>query len=337
MTNNTTTTGPTWEWSGGFEEGEEELINGADNSIYDYNGDKSFEIMDFQSNITVSYSTGDSTTTNTFSPDYETYELVVDSNLPPNLILTSSISGSNLQIDISGNLGFLKDYAPPFFLPSNFTFDQYDSPHGFYEQGYDLIKAGGNYSYIVNQPSSYTINLNLTVNLYETDMNEENVKSTTKKFTITVGRNYSAMRNQFINGYLEEQISRGDVEYYTYQNEKFYDGESYLKHLSKNLQKTSIIGVSLQSVNGSLSSIVNSNDVVDVGTYFYSDNFNADVYSSGVLQNKDLINESIILNLKNNIGDINIGDTINTDDGLIFLVTNVFSVSTSEPSFSLYF
>ncbi len=239
MTNNTTATGPTWEWSGNFEEGEDELINGADNSIYGYSGDKYFELMDIQSNIIVTYSTGESqsttTTTNTFNPDYETYELIVDSNLPPNLTLTSTIVESNLQISINGNLGFLKDYAPPFFLPSNFTFDQYDSPDGFYQQGYNLIKAGGNYSYIVNQPSSYTINLNLTVNLYETDMDEENMKSTTKDFTITVGRNYSAMRNQFMSGYLEEQISRGDVEYFTYKGDKYYNSEDYLRALIDDL------------------------------------------------------------------------------------------------------
>lgn len=336
MTDNVVPTTSTWKWEGDFKEGNEELLNKADNSIYGYSGNNSFEIMDFKSSLIVTYSKGTSTT-DTFNPDYQTYELIVDSNLPPNLLLTTSIVGSNLKISIDGSLGFLKDYAPPFFLPDNFTYDQYDSPHGFYEQGYDLIKAGGNYSYIVNQPSSYTINLNLTVNLYETDMNEENAKSTTKKFTITVGRNYSTMRNQFINGYLEEQMSRGDVEYYTYQSEKFYDGESYLKHLSENLQKTSIIGVSLQSINQSLSNIVNSDNIVEVGTYFYSDNFNADVYSSGELQNKDLVDESITLNLTNNIGDINIGDIINTTDELSFLVTNVFETSTSEPSFSLYF
>ena len=242
MTNGGNTTVSRWEWSGSFEQGEEELINGADNSSFNYSGNKAFETMEFSSTLTAAYILG--TGTQTFTPDYETYELIVDSNLPPNLILTSQIVNDALQIDISGNLGLLKDYAPPFELPSNFTFDEYDSPDGFYSQGYDLIKAGGNYSFIVNQPSSYVINLNLTVNLYPTTQNpppsedpdpEDLVKSTTENFTITVGRNYSAMRNQFISGYLEEQIQRGDVDYYTYKGVKYHDSNDYLNALVQDL------------------------------------------------------------------------------------------------------
>ena len=247
MTSSTPTTGPTWTWSGDFEMGKTELLNTYDNSFYGYSGNRAFEIMNFQTSINVSYSLGTGTTSSSssFNPDYESYELIVDSNLPPNLSLTTSISGNSLNIQIDGNLGLLKDYAPPFFLPSNFTFDQYDSPDGFYAHGYDLIKAGGNYSYIVNQPSSYTINLNLSVNLYsqnhretqstESDEEVDTVKSTSKNFTITVGRNYSAMRNQFIAGYLEEQIQRGDVEYFTYKGDKYYNSEDYLRVLINDL------------------------------------------------------------------------------------------------------
>ena len=242
MTNGSTTTLSRWEWSGSFEQGEEELINGADNLAFNYSGDKAFETMEFSSTLRAAYVLG--TGTSTFTPDYETYELIVDSNLPPNLILSSQIVNDALEIDISGNLGLLKDYAPPFVLPSNFTFDKYDSPDGFYAQGYNLIKAGGNYSFIVNQPSSYVINLSLTVNLYPQNQEtppsedpdpEDLIKSTTENFTITVGRNYSTMRNQFISGYLEEQIQRGDVDYYTYKGVKYHDSNDYLNALVQDL------------------------------------------------------------------------------------------------------
>ena len=251
MNDSSVNTSSTFEWSGDFEDGKIELLNKYDNSFYGYSGNRAFEIMDFKSSISVSYSVdaGTTSSSSTFKPDYQSYELIVDSNLPPNLKLDKNISGNSLNINLSGNLGLLKDYAPPFFLPSNFTFDQYDSPDGFYSHGYNLIKAGGNYSYILNQPSFYVINLNLTVNLYsenhgenvETQSAESNeeeedtVKSTSKKFTITVGRNYSAMRNQFISGYLEEQISRGDVEYYTYKGAKYYDSQDYLRVLIDDL------------------------------------------------------------------------------------------------------
>lgn len=247
INDSSTNTSSTWEWSGDFEDGKIELLNKYDNSFYGYSGNRSFEIMDFQSSIIVSYSSDTSTTSSSkFRPDYESYELIVDSNLPPNLKLDKIISGNSLNINLSGNLGLLKDYAPPFFLPNNFTFDQYDSPDGFYAHGYNLIKAGGNYSYIVNQPSFYVINLNLTVNIYsenhretqstlESDEEAATVKSTSKNFTITVGRNYSAMRNQFIAGYLEEQISRGDVDYYTYKGVKYYDSQEYLRVLINDL------------------------------------------------------------------------------------------------------
>lgn len=242
MTNSSNTTVSRWEWSGSFQQGQTELINGADNSSFDYSGNQAFETMEFSSTLTAAYILG--TGTQTFTPDYETYELIVDSNLPPNLILTSQIVNDALQIDISGNLGLLKDYAPPFLLPSNFTFDEYDSPDGFYAQGYNLIKAGGNYKFIVDQPTEYVINLNLTVNLYpetqdpppsEDPAPEDLVKSTTKEFTITVGRNYSVMRNQFISAYLEEQKQRGDVDYYTYKGVKYYNSTEYLNVLIQDL------------------------------------------------------------------------------------------------------
>ena len=104
--------------------------------------------------------------------------------------------------------------------------------------------GAGNYKFIVDQPTEYVINLNLTVNLYPETQDpppsedpdpEDLVKSTTKEFTITVGRNYSAMRNQFISAYLEEQKQRGDVDYYTYKGVKYYNSTEYLNALIQDL------------------------------------------------------------------------------------------------------
>ena len=38
-----------------------------------------------------------------------------------------------------------------------------------------------------------------------------------------------------MSGYLEEQIARGDVEYYTYKGDKYYNSEDYLRALIDDL------------------------------------------------------------------------------------------------------
>ena len=78
MTNSSNTAVSRWEWSGSFQQGQTELINGADNSSFDYSGNQAFETMEFSSTLTAAYILG--TGTQTFTPDYETYELIVDSN-----------------------------------------------------------------------------------------------------------------------------------------------------------------------------------------------------------------------------------------------------------------
>lgn len=232
-----------FEWSGSFDPVTYELENIADNSEYGYSGNQAFEIMDFESEIEITYeevpSGGGGAFISTFSPDYSTYSYVLDGVVPSNLVFSSEINedAGVFKIKIGGNLGLLKDYAPEFLLPENFTYDKYDSPDGFYQQGSTLIEAGGNYSYIVNQPMIYEIEFSIQVSLSDGPIDEETTKTktTTKIFKIIINRNYSAMRNQFMAGYLDEQVARGDVDFFTYKGDKYYNSEDYLNALISDL------------------------------------------------------------------------------------------------------
>ena len=257
----------------------------------------------------------------------------------------------------SEGLNFLSEYVDKFKLPDNFTFDKYDTEDGYYKSGHSLITAGGNFHQIQDQGNSHEVDVVVNITFYDKDPStpgnedfEEMVVSRT--FKLTVRRNYSSIRNLFITRYLDEQILRGDVEYFTFNGIKFYDGISYLHHLGKfengvpkNLKVTKVIGVNLKSINGSLLNITkevkNNNNVVvgrvvEKGTYFESDDFSSDTYSSGYLQNLNQENENITLYLKNVLGNINTNDIIKSD-GLTFLVTNVFSATVNEPYFNLAF
>ena len=68
-----------------------------------------------------------------------------------------------------------------------------------------------------------------------TQVEELETKTTTEKFKIVIHRTYSAVRNQFMAGYLDEQVVRGDVEYFTYKGDKYYNSEDYLDALIKDL------------------------------------------------------------------------------------------------------
>ena len=257
----------------------------------------------------------------------------------------------------SEGLNFLSEYVDKFKLPDNFTFDKYDTEDGYYKSGHSLITAGGNFHQIQDQGNSHEVDVVVNITFYDKDPStpgnedfEEMVVSRT--FKLTVRRNYSSIRNLFITRYLDEQILRGDVEYFTFNGIKFYDGISYLHHLGKfengvpkNLKVTKVIGVNLKSINGSLLNITkevkNNNNVVvgrvvEKGTYFESDDFSSDTYSSGYLQNLNQENENITLYLKNVLGDINTNDIVKSE-GLMFLVTNVFSATVNEPYFNLVF
>ncbi len=228
-----------WEWTGSFDEITFELDNDADNSGYGYSGNQIFEIMDFQSEIIITYNVqgNENGTPLQFVPDFNSYEYSIDGIFPPNINVNSEIIENSLNISLDGNIGFLKDYAPPFFLPVNFTYDKYDSPDGFYTEGYSLVEAGGNYSYIINQPMTYEIEFSVTVTISEevVEGQETETKTSTQNFKIVINRNYSAMRNQFMAGYLDEQVVRGDVEYFTYKGDKYYNSEDYLNTLIEDL------------------------------------------------------------------------------------------------------
>ena len=232
-----------FEWSGSFNPITYELENIADNTEYDYTGNEAFEIMDFESEIQVVYDQGDAPSGGglglTFSPDFSTYSFVLDGIVPPNLVFTSEIDELTgiLKIKIGGDIGFLKDYAPEFLLPENFTYDKYDSPDGFFQQGSKLIEAGGNYQIIVDQPRVYEIEFSITVSLSDGDPDEETTttKETTETFKIIINRNFSAMRNQFMAGYLDEQIARGESEFFTYKGTKYFNSNDYINALVADL------------------------------------------------------------------------------------------------------
>ncbi|MBP05790.1 MAG: hypothetical protein CL728_03470 [Chloroflexi bacterium] len=232
-----------FEWSGSFNISTYELENIADNSEYDYTGNEAFEIMDFESEIRVVYIQDDTpsggSSFQTFSPDFLTYSFVLDGIVPPNLVFISEIDEQTgvFKIKIGGDVGFLKDYAPEFLLPENFTYDKYDSPDGFYQQGSKLIEAGGNYQIIVDQPRVYEIEFSITVSLSDGDPDDETTttKETTKTFKIIINRNFSAMRNQFMAGYLDEQIARGENDFFTYKGTKYFNSNDYINALVADL------------------------------------------------------------------------------------------------------
>lgn len=362
-----------WEWTGDFDLVTFELENEADN-IQEYNfenGEKSaVELLNFKTEITAKY-TKSETGTDVFKPLFSTlktqvlfsgieikssevnitnidkFETVDEEGESVSIELKTYIKTDDEDPRIQG-LNFLSEYVDKFKLPDNFTFDKYDTEDGYYRSGYPLIIAGGNYYQIINQGSSHEIDVVVNITVYDKDPDDENTtefesRTTSKTFKMMVMRNFSSIRNLFMAKYLDEQILRGDVDHYTYNGIKFQDGSSYLQYLAgkdengvPNLPVTQIMGISLKSVNGSLGSIVNEDSEIEIGTYFESESFNGETYSSGELQNKNQENENITLYLKNFSGNINIDDVINSN-GLDFLVINVFQASSPEPRFIIAF
>ena len=362
-----------WEWTGDFDLNTFELKNEADN-IQEYNfenGEKSaVELLNFKTEIKAKY-TKSETETDVFKPLFSTlktevffsgieikssevnitnidkFETVDEEGESVSIELKTYIKSDDEDPRIQG-LNFLSEYVDKFKLPDNFTFDKYDTEDGYYRSGYPLIIAGGNYYQIINQGSSHEIDVVVNITVYDKDPDDENTtefesRTTSKTFKMMVMRNFSSIRNLFMAKYLDEQILRGDVDHYTYNGIKFQDGSSYLQYLAgkdengvPNLPVTQIMGISLKSVNGSLGSIVNEDSEIEIGTYFESESFNGETYSSGELQNKNQENENITLYLKNFSGNINIDDVINSN-GSDFLVINVFQASSPEPRFSIAF
>tara|TARA_R100000152_G_C6773907_1_gene201442 strand:+ start:424 stop:1527 length:1104 start_codon:yes stop_codon:yes gene_type:complete len=300
MTNGGNTTS-TWVWSASTREdnapshlsNNDGIANGADNSTYGYNGKDTFELLDFENTITVKYTPPVGSTV--FIPDYTSYEYTITGLDNSNIIDTVTLSNDSINIllktpvppdpipeDFERGVSFLKDFVPEFALPDGFSFDRYDSPSGFYEFGYNLLEAGGNFDYIVNQDRNYDINLTITVTISEQTPTPPpppetpiETKSDTKTLKIKINRNFSSIRNQFIEGYLEEQIQRGDVEYITYEGQQFDTGEEYLQYLAQNLQRTKGVIMTLQSVSGN--SI--NNNVFTMDKYIHSTDSNGDVYA----------------------------------------------------------
>ena len=231
-----------------------ELENTADNTDVGYYGNEAFELIDFESEIEVEYIKGvapppppsntenpnPSLQTPSFSPDYTTYSFIVDGEVPPNLVFTSEIDEETnvFKIKASGRLSLLKDYVPAFILPENFTYDEYDSPDGFYQQGFNITDSGGNYKFLrENQPKFHEITFDIKVSVSNDDPEKETTetKNTVKTFKMTIRRNFSAMRNQFVAGYLDEQAKKGEFEFFTYKGTKYYNSDDYVNALVDDL------------------------------------------------------------------------------------------------------
>lgn len=339
-----------WVWSASTREDnagpnlidEGRIANGADNSIYGYNGKDTFELLDFENTITVKYTPPVGSTV--FIPDYTSYEYTITGLDNSNIIDTVTLSNDSINIllktpvppdpipeDFQRGVSFLKDFVPEFALPDGFSFDRYDSPSGFYEFGYNLLEAGGNFDYIVNQDRDYDINLTITVTISEQASQQSNppppeTKSDTKTLKIKINRNFSSIRNQFIEGYLEEQIQRGDVEYITYEGQQFDTGEEYLHHLAQNLQRTKGVIMTLQSVSGN--SI--NNNVFTMDKYIHSADSNGDVYArtdSPYIPYTVVIDgetfHRIDIRLKNIVGIFQQGDIVKDINNLEYEVISV--------------
>ena len=371
MTNGDTPASP-WVWSASTKEDTSNsnnsnlylsngdgIANGADNSEYGYDGKDTFELLDFENTITVRYTPPQANTssTNTFSPDYTSYEYTITGLEGSNIIDTATLSNNSIHIllkspvppdpipeDFERGVSFLKDFVPEFALPDGFSFDRYDSPSGFYEFGYNLLEAGGNFDYIVNQDRNYDINLTITVTISGTEQEEEDddetngsisqtttTKSDTKTLKIKINRNFSSIRNQFIEGYLEEQIQRGDVEYITYNGKKFYTGDDYLNALGNidgGLQRTKGIGMTLQSVSGN--SI--SDGIFIMNRQVYSENGSGEVYARTDSNRGNIPYAAVVdgqtvyrinIRLKNVVGFFQQGDIIKDINNLEYEVISV--------------
>ena len=347
----------TWEWSGDFKEESGSSDTTENDATSTTSSEDSFTPIFSTVKTEVIFSGIEIKSSEVNVTNIDKFETIDESGKSVNILLKTYMKPDEDDPNDSRSegLNFLSEYVDKFKLPDNFTFDKYDTEDGYYKSGHSLITAGGNFHQIQDQGNSHEVDVVVNITFYDKNPSEnEDFEEMTisRTFKITVRRNYSSIRNLFITKYLDEQILRGDVEYFTFNGIKFYDGISYLRHLGeldengvpKNLKVTKVIGVNLKSINGSLLNItkeVKDNNgkvvrVVEKGTYFESDNFSSDTYSSGYLQNLNQENENITLYLKNVLGNINTNDIIKSD-GLTFLVTNVFSATVNEPYFNLVF
>ncbi len=340
-----------FEWSGLFNPITYELKNSADNTEYGYSGDEAFELLDFENTITVKYTPPVGSTV--FIPDYTSYEYTITGLEGSNIIDTVTLSNDSINIllktpvppdpipeNFKRGVSFLKDFVPEFALPDGFSFDRYDSPSGFYEFGYNLLEAGGNFDYIVNQDRNYDINLTITVTISEQTPTPPpppetpiETKSDTETLKIKINRNFSSIRNQFIEGYLEEQIQRGDVEYITYNGKKYYTGDDYLNALGKpadegGLQRTKGFGMTLQSVSGN--SIIDGIFIMD--RQVYSENGSGEVYARTDSNRGNIPYTAVVdgqtvyrinIRLKNVVGFFQQGDIVKDINNLEYEVISV--------------
>ena len=97
--------------------------------------------------------------------------------------------------------------------------------------------SGGNYTYLLNQINDFVINFNITAKIYSLSFDDKpiDVREETKNFKLTITRNYSSTRNQFMKEYLEER-RRVDGEAYFHHKGVNYDNfEDYMKVIVEDL------------------------------------------------------------------------------------------------------
>lgn len=182
--------------------------------------------------------------TSQFFPDYTTYEYSIDflsGDLPKDFSVKSEIVEIDkefyLEIKFEGNTGNMRDYIEEYKLPDNFSYDKFETSDTFYQYGLLAELSGGNYTYLLNQINDFVINFNITAKIYSLSFDDKpiDVREETKNFKLTITRNYSSTRNQFMKEYLEER-RRVDGEAYFHHKGVNYDNfEDYMKVIVEDL------------------------------------------------------------------------------------------------------
>lgn len=182
--------------------------------------------------------------TSQFFPDYTSYEYSIDflsGDLPKDFSVKSEIVEIDkefyLEIKFEGNTGNMRDYIEEYKLPDNFSYDKFNTADTFYQYGLLAELSGGNYTHLLNQVNDFVINFNVTVKIYSLSFDDKpiDVREETKNFKLTITRNYSSTRNQFLKEYLEER-RRVDGEAYFHHKGVNYDNfEDYMKVIVEDL------------------------------------------------------------------------------------------------------
>ena len=185
--------------------------------------------------------------TSQFFPNYTSYSYSIEflsGKLPEGITLNSQIveidNETYLEFKFEGNAGNIKDYDDHegFELPDNFSYDKFDTPDTFYQYGSLPELAGGNYTFLINQVTNYVIDFNIKVKIYSLSFDDNkpvDVREDNKNFKLTIMRNYSSTRNQFLKEYLEERRGVDGEAYFHHKGIDYDNFEDYMKILVEDL------------------------------------------------------------------------------------------------------